>query len=198
MRMAPAGFLDFPSGFLLWSTSPSASHPNKSLPSAGEHDHCRTQREEHHRTEPHCAHAGNPGDQRPSQAGSDFQDPSGAKRKGRPHLRGRRAGNPSRRLRLPALARLQLSARAGRHLRFAVADTQVRPENRRLDQRQRAPAARRREILRAGQDRGHQLRVARGDAQQDPLRQPDAALSAGTHQDGDRAREPSAAASWIC
>jgi transcription termination factor Rho len=32
MRTAPAGFSSFPSGFLLWSTFPSASHPNKSRP----------------------------------------------------------------------------------------------------------------------------------------------------------------------
>ena len=57
-----------------------------------------------------------------------------------------------------------------------------------IDQRQRPSAARRREVFRAGQDRGHQLRVSRRDAQQDSVRQPDAALSAGAHQDGDRAR----------
>ncbi len=129
-----------------------------------------------------------PGHQRSSQAGSDLQDPSGTERKRRAHLRRGRAGNFARRLRLPALAGLQLSARPRRHLRVALADPQVRPQDRRLHQRQRAPAPRRREVLRAGQDRGHQLRVARRDAQQDPLRQPHAALSAGTRQDGDGAR----------
>ncbi len=60
---------------------------------------------------------------------------------------------------------LQLSARPGRHLCLSVADSQVRPEDRRLDQRKCAPSPRGRKILRAGQDRGHQLRVSRGDTQ---------------------------------
>jgi transcription termination factor Rho len=44
-------------------------------------------------------------------------------------------------LRLSALARLQLSARPGRHLRFAQPDPQVRPEDWRHHQRQCAFAA---------------------------------------------------------
>ena len=43
----------------------------------------------------------------------------------------RRARNAARRLRLPALARLQLPAGPRRHLRLAVADSQVRSADRR-------------------------------------------------------------------
>ena len=82
----------------LRSTSSPTLHPSTStftfphshthIPSspAGEHDHCRTQREKHHRIEPHCAQSGNSRGQRPPQARPDFQDSSDAKRKGRPHF----------------------------------------------------------------------------------------------------------------
>ena len=46
-----------------------------------------------------------------AQAGADLQDPPDAGRKERPHLLGRRAGMPARRIRIPARARIQLSAR---------------------------------------------------------------------------------------
>ena len=50
------------------------------------------------------------GRDRHAQAGADLRDPEGAGRKERPHLLGRRARDPARRLRLPARARLQLPA----------------------------------------------------------------------------------------
>ena len=53
-------------------------------------------------------------------------------------------------------------------------------------------------VFRAGQDRGDQLRVARRDPQQDPLRQPDAALSRRSASRWRPSARPSAAASWIC
>ena len=72
-----------------------------------------------------------PGHQRPAQAGADLQDPRGADREERPDLRRGRAGDPARGLRLPALARLQLPAGPGRHLRLALADQALRPAHRR-------------------------------------------------------------------
>ena len=72
------------------------------------------------------AGAQHPGHQRPAQAGADLQDPRGADREERPDLRRRRARDPARGLRLPALADLQLPAGPGRHLRLAVPDQALR------------------------------------------------------------------------
>ena len=52
------------------------------------------------------------GRHRHAQAGADLQDPAGADREERPHLRRGRARVPARRLRLPARPRVQLPARA--------------------------------------------------------------------------------------
>ncbi len=73
----------------------------------------------------------------------------------------------------------------GRRLRLAFADPPFRSAHRRHRQRPDPPAQGRRAILRADQGRRDQLRAARGSAQQDLLRQPDAALSAGAVEDGD-------------
>jgi len=52
-----------------WSTSPSRIPLTTIPPIAGEHDHRRTKRKEHHRTEPYSAH---PGDPRPAAFATGF------------------------------------------------------------------------------------------------------------------------------
>ena len=64
-----------------------------------------------------------------------FKITPGAERKRRPHFRRGRPRNPARWLRFPPLSRLQLPARPRRHLCFALADPQIRSQNRRLHQR---------------------------------------------------------------
>ena len=63
----------------------------------------------------------------------NLQDFAGAERKGRAHLCGRRARDSSGRLWVFAVAGLQLPAGPGRHLRVALADSQVRFEDGRYD-----------------------------------------------------------------
>ncbi len=92
------------------------------------------------------------------------------------------------RIRLPARAGVQLSSRPRRRVRFALADPALRSAHRRHRQRADPAAQGRRAVFRADQSRRHQLRAARGSAQQDFLRQSDAALSAGAAEDGNRAR----------
>ena len=65
----------------------------------------------------------------------------------------------------------------GRCLRLAVADPPLRSAHRRHHLRPDPPAQGRRALLRADQSRRDQLRAAGGIAQQDLLRQPDAAVS---------------------
>ena len=77
----------------------------------------------------------------------------------------------------------------GRRLRFAVADPPLRSAHRRHGLRPDSPAERRRALLRADQGRRHQLRAAGGSAQQDLLRQPDAALSRRAAEARNRARQ---------
>ena len=74
----------------------------------------------------------------------------------------------------------------GRRLRLALADPPLRPAHRRHHLRPDPPAQGRRALLRADQGGRHQLRAARGSAQQDLLRQPDAALSQRAAQAGNR------------
>ena len=153
---------------------------------------------EHQRAEGHEhpeAHAGRQGAQRPrrhrhAQAGADLPDPEGADRAERLHLLRRRARSAARRLRLPARARLQLPARPRRHLRLALADSQVRPADRRHRLRADSAAEGRRALLRADQGRSGQLRGAGTGARQAVLREPHAALSAGAHQARNRDRQP--------
>ena len=123
-----------------------------------------------------------------AQAGADLQDPADAGRKERPDLLRRRARMPARWLRLPARARVQLSARPRRRLRLALADPPFRPAHWRHHLRPDPSAQRGRALLRADQSRRHQFRTARGSAQQDLLRQPDAALSQRPPQARNRAR----------
>ena len=127
---------------------------------------------------------------RPAQAGADLQDPAGPGREGRADLRRGRAGGPARRVRVPARARLQLSAGPRRHLRLAVADPALRPPHRRHHLGPGAAAQGHRALLRAAQGRGDQLRDARAGAREDLLRQPHAALSDGAAAPRARHREP--------
>ena len=149
---------------------------------------------EHPEAQPDRQGSRRPGLRGTAQAGADLQDPAGAGRKERADLLRRRARMPARRLRLPARARIQLSARPRRRLRFAFADPPVRSAHRRHRQRPDPAAQGRRAVLRADQSRRDQLRAARGSAQQDLLRQPDAALSAGAAEDGNRQGQLSRAA----
>ena len=164
-----------------------------------------SRRAQHHRSEGHEhpeAHADRQGHERRrrdrhAQAGSDLSDPEGADRAERLHLLGGRARGAARRLRLPARARLQLPAGPRRHLRLAVADPQVRPADRRHRVGTDSAAQGRGALLRADQGRGGQLRGARSGAREAVLREPDAALSAGTAQARDRRPRASPRASWI-
>ncbi len=77
-----------------------------------------------------------PGDrscQPPAQAGADVRHPQAQGAQRRPDLRGRRAGGPARRLRLPAHPRDFLPGQPGRHLHLALADPPLQSAHRRLD-----------------------------------------------------------------
>ena len=84
----------------------------------------------------------------------------------------------------------------GRHLRVAVADPQVRPADRRHGVRADPAAEGRGALLRAHQGRSGQLRVAGPGARQAVLREPDAALSAGTVHPRDDARQAVGPRAW--
>ena len=142
---------------------------------------------EHHRSEGHEhseAHPDREGSHRRrrdrhAEAGFDLSDPESADRAERLHLFRGRARGAAGRLRLPARARLQLPARPGRHLRLAVADSEVRPADRRHRLRPDPSAEGRRALLRADQGGSGQLRGAGSGARQALLREPHAALPAG-------------------
>ncbi len=124
-----------------------------------------------------------------AQARADLQDPADAGREERPDLLRRRSGMPARRLRIPARPGVQLPARPGRRVRFAVADPALRSAHRRHHLRPDSPAQRRRALLRAHQGGRDQLRAAGGSAQQDLFRQSDAALSRRAAEAGNHARQ---------
>ena len=91
----------------------------------------------------------------------------------------------ARRLRLPALARHLVPRQHRRHLHLAVADPPLQPAHRRHDRRRDPHAEGRRALLRAGQGRQGQLRAAGERQDQDPVREPDAAVPG--QDDGARA-----------
>ena len=93
---------------------------------------------------------------------------------------------------------VQLSAGPGRHLRLAVANPQVRSAHRRHRLRPGPSAEGWRALLRADQGRSGQLRRPGSRAQQDFLRQPDAALSARIAFAWRPPRKTSPAACWTC
>ena len=98
-----------------------------------------------------------------------------------------RARSAAGRLRLPARARLQLPAGPRRHLRLAVADSQVRPADRRHRVGADPRAEGRGALLRADQGRGGQLRSAGPGAREGVLREPHAALPAAAAEARDLA-----------
>ena len=121
-----------------------------------------------------------------AQARPHLRDAEVAGEEGREHLRRRRARGAARRLRLPALARHELPRRHRRHLHLAVADPPLQPAHRRHDRRRDPHAEGRRALLRAGQGRQGQRRAAGEREEQDPVREPDAAVP--RRADGARAR----------
>ena len=124
--------------------------------------------------------------ERHAQAGAHVRDSEtagGARRRDHRHRRGRGAAG---RLRLPALARFELSRRPRRHLRLALADPPLRSPHRRHRRRPDQEPERRRALFRPAQGQHHQFRGPREAAPQDPFRQSDAALSRRVARDGDR------------
>ena len=103
--------------------------------------------------------------------------------------RGRRRGAAGR-LRLPALARFQLSARPRRHLCLALADPELRPAHRRHGRGPDPQPQGWRALFRAAQGQHDQFRGPGEDQAQDPLRQPDAALSRRAAEAGGRRIRP--------
>ena len=93
-----------------------------------------------------------------AQAGDDLRGPPGSGASQWRHPRRGRAGDPARRFRLPALARLQLSARPRRHLYIAEPDSEVQSSHGRYRLWTDSAAERGRALLRAAQSRIDQLR----------------------------------------
>ena len=120
------------------------------------------------------------------QAGADVRDPEAAGRQRDRHHRRRRRRGAAGRLRLPALARRQLSRRARRHLCVAVADPALLAAHRRHGRGPDPQPQGRRALFRAAQGQHDQLRGSGEGPPQGPLRQPDAALSRRAVPDGDR------------
>ena len=155
------------------------AQPRSATPPRRGAQHHRSEGSEH--PEAHADRQGHDGRRcdRDAQAGADLSNSEGADRAERLHLLGRRARSAAGRLRVPPRARLQLSAGPGRHLRLAVADSQVRSADRRHRVGANPAAEGRRAVLRPHQGRGGQLRGARSGAREAVLRKPHAALSAG-------------------
>ena len=179
------------------SLAQTAATPPAIAARARQPEHQRSERHEHPE-----AHADRQGPERGrrdrhAQAGPDLPDPEGADRAERQHLLGRGARDAAGRLRLPARARLQLPARARRHLRVALADPQVRSPHRRHGVGPDQAAEGRGALLRADQGRGGQLRGARPGAREAVLREPHAALPAGSASGSRRRRTTCRRASWI-
>ena len=121
-----------------------------------------------------------------AQAGADVRHPEAARGQGNRDHRHRRRRGAAGRLRLPALARCELSARARRHLRVALADPPLRAAHRRHRRRPDPQPEGGRALFRAAQGQPDQLRGPGEGAPQGQLRQPDAALSDEVAEDGDR------------
>ena len=102
------------------------------------------------------------------------------------YCRRRRGRGAAGRLRLPALAGGELSARPRRHLRLALADPPLRAAHRRHHRRPDPQPQGRRALLRAAQGQHDQFRGPREGPPQGQLRQPDAALSGRAAEDGTR------------
>ena len=121
----------------------------------------------------------------PAQAGHHVRDPEEPRRQRSGDPRRGHAGNPARRLRLPAQPRSQLSARARRHLCQPQPGPPLRPAHRRHGRRPDPRPARRRALLRPAEGRHGQFRAAGLGPPPRQLRQPDAAVSGRAPEDGD-------------
>ena len=137
-----------------------------------------------------------------AQAGADVRHPQAALRARDRYRRRRRGRGAAGRLRLPALARGQLPARPGRHLRLALANPPLRPAHRRHHRRPHPQPEGRRALFRAAQGQLAQFRGPRESAPQGQFRQPDAALSGRVAEDGisrirpRRISRPASSTSW--
>ena len=135
-----------------------------------------------------------------AQAGRHLRAAEGAVPPSERRRRRRRAGNPARRLRLPAQRRRQLPGRPGRRLHLAQPDPPLQPAHRRRNLRPHPQPEGRRALRRAERARHAQRRAAGSVQGQGAVREPDPAvpaqaLHAGARQRLDRKTSP--AASWI-
>ena len=120
-----------------------------------------------------------------AQAGDDVRHSQEPCRKRSGDSRRGHAGDPARRLRLPAQPAIELPARTRRHLRQPASGAPVQPAHRRQRRGADQGAQGWRTLLRHVQDQHHQLRAAGSGAPPHQLRQSDAALPARAAQDGD-------------
>ena len=136
---------------------------------------CLVRRGARGRKRQHHAQAG--ADVRHSQTALDARDRYHRRRRGRGALRW---------VRLPALARSELPAGTGRHLRLALADPSLWIAHRRHHRRSHPLAQGRRALFCAAQGQHHQFRGPGESAPQGQLRQPHPALSRRAVADGTR------------
>ena len=140
------------------------------------HESPRTQGQDPGRPSGFCRGAAGRKRIQPAQAGHDVRDPQAPCRERHADLGRGRPRDAVGRVRLPALARGQLSGRAGRHLRVALPDPALFAAHRR-HRRGRDPRAQgRRALFRAAQGRQGQFRRAGKGAPPHQLRQSDAAV----------------------
>ncbi len=140
------------------------------------HATVRTQVQARERAPRHRQHDGDRGREPHAQARPHLRDAEEPREEGREHLRRRHARGAARRLRLPALAGHVLPRGHRRHLHLAVADPPLQPAHRRHDRGRDPHAEGRRALLRAGEGGQGQRRAAGEREEQDPVREPDAAL----------------------
>ncbi|CAA9414171.1 MAG: Transcription termination factor Rho, partial [uncultured Ramlibacter sp.] len=110
-----------------------------------------------------------------AQAGADVRHHQEARACRRTGLRRRRAGDPARRLRLPAQPRHQLHRQHRRHLHLAQSGAPLQLAHRRHDRRRGPHAQGWRALLRADQAGHGQRRAARAEQAQGDVREPHAA-----------------------
>ena len=125
---------------------------------------------------------------RHQEAGPDLQDPQGAGEAQRPDVRRGNAGDPARRLRLPAQPRLPLSLLPGRHLRLAQPDSPLRAAHRGHGVRSDSPAEGERALFRPAARRGDQLPGSEPADRKGLLRRSDAAAPRQADRAGNRGR----------
>ena len=162
-----------------------AGHPHRTNPHAG-NETPGPQGQDSGRARLLCRGARGRKRQHHAQAGADVRHPQATVDARDRHRRRRRRRGALRRLRLPALAGSELSARTRRHLRIALADPPLRPAHRRHHRRPHPQPEGRRALLRAAQGQHDQFRGPGEGPPQGQFRQPDAALSGRAAQHGAR------------